>query len=212
MLAVAALLSAALAAGCARPGGATVTDAGDDGTEPSTASTAIQGELATCAKPQPPPQRAPQTGSQAAPAATLSAAVSRPPTGTRAPLPGSEQERGEQFERNRAANKAYRNRRPLAASVLASNQPCVDAVRTGLSLLRAQGRYDAASIQRVLTDAGLSNAGARPRGRLDLAGSGGLLFSGWTGQACVFGEHGPATTTVELGSMIADGGCLPSPD
>jgi hypothetical protein len=33
-----------------------------------------------------------------------------------------------------------------------------------------------------------------------------------TGQACVFGEHGPDATAVELGSGIADGGCLPAPD
>jgi hypothetical protein len=49
-------------------------------------------------------------------------------------------------------------------------------------------------------------------GRLDLAGSGGLLFAGSTGQGCVFGEYGIKSLEVSFGSHIADGGCLPAPD
>jgi hypothetical protein len=37
-----------------------------------------------------------------------------------------------------------------------------------------------------------------------------MLFAGWTGQACVFGEHGPTYTEVDVGNQIADGGCLPA--
>jgi hypothetical protein len=124
----------------------------------------------------------------------------------------SEQDREELFNRNYAANKAFRNRHPLPPQVMAANQPCVVAVRTGLNGLKAKGRYDAASIEQILTGAGLTAVIARPPGRLDLAGSGGLLFAGETGQGCVFGEFGPDVTDVNFGSGIADGGCLPAPD
>jgi hypothetical protein len=101
----------------------------------------------------------------------------------------------------------------LPAAVVAANRPCADAVRAGLERLRTQQRFDAAAIEQVLADVGLDDAIARKAGRLDAGGaSGGLLFAGSTGQACVFGEHGPNATTVELGSVIADGGCLPAPD
>jgi hypothetical protein len=124
----------------------------------------------------------------------------------------SEQDREELFRRNYAANKAFRNRHPMPPDIVAANQPCVDAVRAGLVGLKAKARYDAAAIEQVLTAAGLISVVARPPGRLDLAGSGGLLFAGDTGQGCLFGEFGPEVTEVNFGSGIADGGCLPAPD
>jgi hypothetical protein len=124
----------------------------------------------------------------------------------------AERERGEQFQRNYEANKAFRKRRPLPDAVLAANQQCAQQVRESLELLRAGQEYDAAAITKVLSGIGLTTVTVRPAGRLDLAGYGGLLFAGWTGQACIFGEHGAKATTVNVGSMIADGGCLPAPD
>ncbi|NJC69577.1 hypothetical protein HC031_07555 [Planosporangium thailandense] len=126
--------------------------------------------------------------------------------------PLNEQQRGEQFQRNKAANNAFRERRPLSAAVQAANKPCVDKVRAGLDQLRKQNRYDAASVEQVLTSAGLTSVTARPPGRLDLGRGGGLVFAGSTGQGCVFGRHATDETTVEFGSGIADGGCLPAPD
>jgi hypothetical protein len=117
----------------------------------------------------------------------------------------------EQFRRNHDANKAYRNRQPLSPAADAANRPCAEELRRNLTLLAAGNTYDAESIKRILVGMGLTEATARPPGRLDLAGSGGLLFAGWTGQACVFGEYGPNVMTIEYGSMIADGGCLPAP-
>ena len=84
--------------------------------------------------------------------------------------------------------------------------------KAGLNQLHAQQKFDAASIEDVLRGVGLDEVIARPAGRLDLAGRDGLLFAGSTGQACVYGEFGPDVTDVQLGSGIADGGCLPAPD
>lgn len=105
----------------------------------------------------------------------------------------------------RRQNKAFRNRHPLPDVVVAANQQCARLVRNSLELLRTQQRYDAAAIRQVLAGIGLTAVTVRPAGRLGLACSGGLLFAGWTGQACVFGEHGAKATTVNVGSMIADG-------
>jgi hypothetical protein len=116
------------------------------------------------------------------------------------------------FADRQRANKAFRDRYALSAAAQARNQPCADAVRAALEDLRRRNRYDDKAIVEVLTAVGLTGAVARPAGRLDVAGNGGLLFAGWTGQACVFGEHGPAATTVDVGGIIKDGGCLPAPD
>ena len=66
----------------------------------------------------------------------------------------------------------------------------MEKVRAGLDRLRAEGRFDGPSIERVLTDAGLVDVESRKPGRLDTAGGGGLLFCGNSGSGYVFGEHG----------------------
>jgi hypothetical protein len=114
--------------------------------------------------------------------------------------------------RRNQANKVFRNRHPLPPQIEVANQPCVDAVRAGLVELKARGQFDAVSIEQALEASGLAQVIARRPGRLDLAGSGGLLFAGATGQGCIFGQYGPDITEVNFGSGIADGGCLPAPD
>jgi hypothetical protein len=133
---------------------------------------------------------------------SVSASASRPPT---------EQELAEQFERNQAANKSFRNRLPLRPEVSEANRPVADQVLAGLQRLRAEQRYDADSIRQVLVDAQLTDVTVRPRGRLDTGGGDGLIFAGWGNRACVFGEHGPTATTVDIGGPIMDGGCLTAP-
>jgi hypothetical protein len=118
----------------------------------------------------------------------------------------------EEWARRQAENKGFRDHGPLQPAAAAGSAPCVEAVRKGLQRLRAASRYDAKAILGVLNGIGLTEVQARPAGRLDRAGHGGLLFAGWTGQACVIGEHGKAITEVNLGSRTADGGCLPAPD
>jgi hypothetical protein len=109
-----------------------------------------------------------------------------------------------------AENNAFRQRRPLTPAVLAAGNPYVIKVCQALSQLRTTDQYGAAAVQAVLTAAGLSQVQARPPGRLDLGGGDGLVFAGWTGTACVFGTHRTDLTEVDLGSQIADGGCLPA--
>ncbi len=59
---------------------------------------------------------------------------------------------------------------------------------------------------------GLVDVVVRPPGRLDLGPGDGLLFAGWTGRACVFGSVRRDDIKVEIGTRIADGGCLPAPN
>jgi hypothetical protein len=189
--------------GCAKPSRPTADAAPDATTTTAAPASTATIRLATCVNVSAPP---------VSNAVTSAAAPTTNRPEPRLSGAQTEQDREELFRRNQEANKAFRNRHPLSPQVLAANQPCVDAVRAGLERLRAQNRYDAAAIQQVLNTAGLTSVVARPAVRLDLAGSGGLLFAGSTGQGCVFGEHGPASTTVQFGSGIADGGCLPAPD
>jgi hypothetical protein len=115
----------------------------------------------------------------------------------------------EELRRTSIPDKAFfRNRRPLAADVQAANQPCADEVVRGLTLMGADNRYDTDSVKLVLSGAGLTDVTARPAGRREPAGFGGLLFAGWTGQACVFGEDGPHHITAGVGAVVAGGGCL----
>jgi hypothetical protein len=116
----------------------------------------------------------------------------------------------EELRRAYTPGKAFfRDRRPLDTDVQAANQPCADEVVKGLTLMGAGNRYDAGSVKLVLEGAGLTDIAVRPAGPQDPAGSGGLLFAGWTGQACVFGEYGPNHITAGVGNMVTGGGCLP---
>lgn len=192
----------AMIVGCARPGGS------NQATAPSTRTSDPGVQLAACVDPA---LGSPSSTAPSSTAPSMTAAATGPVSEETGPQ-SEERERGEAFQRNRDANKAFRDRRALPPDIVAANQPCVDKVRTALDRLRAERRYDEASITDVLKAAGLVGGYARRAGRLDTAGSGGLLFAGETGQGCVFGEHGPVSTTVEFGSGIADGGCLPAQD
>ncbi|UWZ57578.1 hypothetical protein Daura_16290 [Dactylosporangium aurantiacum] len=177
-------------AGCARPGR---VDAASDAT-PGSPRPAPSRSVAACADPDASP--APATG-----------APGTPGTAT-AGTPGSE----DQFQRDNQANRAFRQRGVLPPQAMAAVQPCVAEVRAGLDRLRAEGRFDGPAIERVLTDAGLAEVESRRAGRLDTGDGSGLLFCGNSGFGYVFGQHGPAGTTVDAGGAIADGGCLPAPD
>jgi hypothetical protein len=97
----------------------------------------------------------------------------------------------------------FRDRRPLAPDVQAANQACADEVVKDLALMGAGNRYDADSVKQVLTSAGLTDLTVWP------AGSGGLVYAGWTGQACVFGEYRPDRITAGVGDVVTNGDCLP---
>jgi hypothetical protein len=184
-----------LLAGCARPGvdGAAPGASGHAG--PSAAR--FPEELASCVErsPQPPPALVtPSTGQHSL---------------TEQELEQLRRLNDEIRRRNTPDGAFFRDRRPLAADVQAASQPCADEVVRGLTLISVQNRYDADSVKVVLGGAGLTDITVRPPGRQDPAGSGGLLFAGWTGQACVFGEYRPNHITAGVGSVVTGGGCLP---
>jgi hypothetical protein len=131
------------------------------------------------------------------------------PGGTKPP---TEQELAEQFRRNQEANKAFRQRGRLGDAAAGDAARCATQVRAELDKLRGQQRYDAASLTKALGRTKLTSVQVRPPGRLDTGRGDGLLYAGWTGHACVFGSHHPSESTVEIGTRIADGGCLPAPD
>src|SRR4051794_5716688 len=109
--------------GCARPG----ADTGDGSTEPL----------------RPAPVVALPTGGTA-PCFDLRASAAPRPGGT-GDVPPTGDGAGDQFERNRQADNAFRERRELPAIYYAAAQPCVDKVRTGLTRLTAKKKFDAAS-------------------------------------------------------------------
>jgi hypothetical protein len=197
---------ASLVAGCARPGADGGAPSGSPHAGPPSARFAE--ELADCVarSPQPRPHVVTQSTGQDPPDAQSQPAA-RPPT-------AQEMERlrrlNDELRRTHTPDKAFfRDRRPLATNVEAANQPCADEVVKDLTLMGAENRYDAASVKLVLGGADLTDITVRPAGRRDPAGSGGLLFAGWTGQACVFGEYGPNHITAGVGNVVTGGGCLP---
>ncbi|MFF5214140.1 hypothetical protein [Micromonospora sp. NPDC000442] len=159
------------------------------------------------------------------------AAAAAPPEGvTKAPVPSGastapipsgtghsmadERVREEMLRRQQAANDAFRQRGTLEPETAAGARACATEVLKGLNLLTADGRDepDEEAVRRAVTATGLTDVVVRPPGRLDLGPGGGLIFAGWTGRACVFGNVRSDDITVEIGARIADGGCLPAPD
>ncbi|WFE45728.1 hypothetical protein [Verrucosispora sp. WMMD1129] len=160
----------------------------------------------------------------------VAAAATLPETATKAPAPSGvstapvplgtghpmadERVREEMLRRQQAANDAFRQRGTLEPDTAAGARACAAEVLKGLNLLTAGGRDepDEKAVRRAVTATGLTDVVVRPPGRLDLGPGDGLIFAGWTGRACVFGSVRQDDITVEIGTRIADGGCLPAPD
>ncbi|GIJ28814.1 hypothetical protein Vqi01_39760 [Micromonospora qiuiae] len=125
-----------------------------------------------------------------------------------------EQLRQEEFLRQQAANKAFRQRGNLDPEASDGARACAAEVSQGLNLLPVGGQDEPEQevVERALAVTGLVDVVVRPPGRLDLGPGNGLLFAGWTGRACVFGSVRRDDIQVEVGTRIADGGCLPAPD
>ncbi|MFY1573689.1 hypothetical protein ACN26Z_02215 [Verrucosispora sp. WMMD703] len=146
------------------------------------------------------------------PAAPSGVSTAPVPLGTGYPM-ADERVREEMLRRQQAANDAFRQRGTLEPDTAAGARACATEVLKGLNLLTAGGRDepDEKAVRRAVTATGLTDVVVRPPGRLDLGPGDGLIFAGWTGRACVFGSVRDEIT-VEIGTRIADGGCLPAPD
>ncbi|WP_341718227.1 hypothetical protein QQG74_31470 [Micromonospora sp. FIMYZ51] len=124
-----------------------------------------------------------------------------------------EQLRQEEFLRQQAANKAFRQRGNLDPEATAGAQACAAEVSRSLNLFTSGGQDEPEeeAVRQAVSATGLLDVVVRPPGRLDLGPGDGLLFAGWTGRACVFGSVRQDDIRVEIGTRIADGGCLPAP-
>ncbi|MFG1886427.1 hypothetical protein ACGFIR_00935 [Micromonospora sp. NPDC049051] len=128
--------------------------------------------------------------------------------------PTDEQRRAEEFRRQQAANDGFRQRGTLGEEAASGARACAAQLRRSLNLLTAGGRDQPGqeAVRRTVEATGLTEITVRAPGRLDLGPAGGLVFAGWTGRACVFGSVRAGAVVVEIGTRIADGGCLPAPN
>ncbi|MFG3698916.1 hypothetical protein ACGF5C_13515 [Micromonospora sp. NPDC047620] len=198
-------------AGCAAPGtgpGTGPASAPNDSIAPALPTTSATITEARCVGAKAPVARPGEFTRTAGGAPT--ATPSRPAGGQ--PLT-DEQRREEEFRRQQAANDAFRQRGTLDAEAASGARACAAEVMRSLNLLTAGGRDDPGeeSVRRAVAATGLTDVTVRPPGRLDLGPGDGLIFAGWTGRACVFGSVRAGDVAVEIGTRIADGGCLPAP-
>jgi hypothetical protein len=196
-----------LVGACAAP--ATSNPAVAPGTAPATSNPAVAAPVRTdtapCTRAAVQPDR---TAVAASPASKpRESPLNRPSDGNL-----TEEQRGELLRRQMEANHAFRNRGELPAAAVPGAVRCAIRAEDALQPLTAKKDYSVDSVQAALRKAGLQEVAVRPPGRLDLGYGDGVVFAGWTGQACVFGQHHPHLTEVEYGTMIADGGCLPAAD
>ncbi|MEU2664064.1 hypothetical protein [Micromonospora sp. NBC_01740] len=192
-------------AGGTAPAASTAPDGGVGSARPVTSPAPPEADCVRAGTPVARPgQVAPSGGG-------VPAVTSRPP-GTRQPLT-DEQRRAEEFRRQQAANDAFRQRGTLGEEAASGARACAADVRKSLKLLTAGGRDEPGqeAVRRAIVATGLTGVTVRPPGRLDLGPVDGLVFAGWTGRACVFGSVRAGDVTVEIGTRIADGGCLPAP-
>ncbi|WP_146603504.1 hypothetical protein [Micromonospora endophytica] len=149
-----------------------------------------------------PPATVPEPdGDVVSPAVPGSLGTGSPVTDAGSPMT-DEQLRQEEFLRQQAANKAFRQRGNLDPLAADGARSCASEVSQSLNLLTAGGRDepDEESVQQALAATGLTDVIVRPPGRLDLGPGDGLIFAGWTGQACVYGSVRRADITVEIGT------------
>ncbi|SCL58527.1 hypothetical protein [Micromonospora peucetia] len=189
-------------AGCAAPGTGPTTPAGSTASALPATSAPAEADCVSAGTPTARPGEASRPGA-GAPATTS------PPPG---PLT-DEQRRAEEFRRQQAANDGFRQRGTLSPEAASGARSCAAEVRRSLNLLTAGGQDDPGqeAVRRAIVATGLTGVNVRPPGRLDLGPVDGLVFAGWTGQACVFGNVRAGDVVVEIGTRIADGGCLPAP-
>jgi len=179
---------ASLAAGCAHAGTDSAAPNRDPHATPPSPRSAEQ--LASCVERLRRPQPAGVT-----PATPQSSPIAKA-------LDDMRRENDELRREHTPDEALFRDRRPLGTDVATANQACADRVLRELTLMSGLKRYDADSVRQVLDGASLTDITVRP-------GSGGLVFAGWTGQACVFGEYRPDHITAGAGDVIVGGGCLP---
>lgn len=103
-----------------------------------------------------------------------------------------------------AQNERYRERMELSEESREAAEQTIAPIHTELEERRADGALSIQTVEKVLTDAGLTDV----RVRDDYAD---LLFGAAApAGGCVFGEVSDDALIVEAGGYILDGGCLPA--
>ncbi|WBB55777.1 hypothetical protein [Verrucosispora sp. WMMD573] len=189
---------------CAVPGSRPTAESDREAVPPNPLPSVVEARCAATATAPPEVVTRPADPSGASTAPT--------PLGTGHPM-SDERVREEMLRRQQAANDAFRERGTLEPDTAAGARACATEVLKGLNLMTAGGRDepDEKAVRRAVTATGLTEVVVRPPGRLDLGPGDGLIFAGWTGRACVFGSVRQDDIVVEIGTRIADGGCLPAP-
>jgi hypothetical protein len=137
--------------------------------------------------------------------------VMKSPAPEKSPADEAAERRAAEVLRKMAEESAPLERGTLPAAAKTGATACVDSIRRDLSLYaELDGRVpDAPRMREFLTSTGLERITVRPHGRYDAGTPEGLVFSGWTGQACVYGGFVSEGPDIRIGLPLADGACLP---
>lgn len=115
-------------------------------------------------------------------------------------------------ERLQESNHAFQRRMEVPQNLLDAQIPARKKVTAALNRLTAGGRRSAGDITAALRGSGA------PIGGIDLlpmtnadVHQFGVLVAGTRPAICVFGTITAVRTTVDLGGIIQDGGCVPGP-
>ncbi len=143
----------------------------------------------------------------------VNAAVPVPGHPARQPSPVDEaaERRAAEVLQKMAEEAAPQERGTLPAAARSGATACAHEISRTLSLYAGlDGRVpDAAKMREFLESTGLERITVRSRGRYDAGTPEGLVFSGWTGQACVYGGFVSEGPDIRIGQPFADGACLP---
>ncbi|MBL6277099.1 hypothetical protein JMF97_13115 [Micromonospora fiedleri] len=177
--AVAGVLLVSALTACAPPDSAPSTGPARPTVPASPAASATPIVEARCAAAAgtPPEVVAKPTGTVTSPGAPEAVGSGHPMT--------DEQLRQEEFLRQQAANKAFRQRGTLDPAAAGGAHACAAEVQRVLNLLTVGGQDapEEEAVRQAVAGTGLLDVVVRPPGRLDLGPGDGLIFSGWTGRA-----------------------------
>jgi len=107
-----------------------------------------------------------------------------------------------------ANNEAYRQRFTLPKGIQETAETHRKRVTVALQKAVNEGPLDRTGVASVLAPLGYDNSSVEAYGRSD--GPGGLAFGVSTGAGCVYGGIRGHLIRLEVGGIIADGGCLPA--
>ncbi|WP_406315914.1 hypothetical protein OHA77_02775 [Streptosporangium sp. NBC_01639] len=112
------------------------------------------------------------------------------------------------WEQRHAENKAYRQRAPMPEEGAAQAEPVAEALRVRLAGLREKALYGQVYVEEAVRAVApaKTNVVIRP-----VDARTGVVFAIEMAGGCVTGFHDERDSEVEVGSYIADGGCLTAP-